>query len=88
MGKDKIIIINFGKRWIVERILAAIFFTSCCYIIFLFFKNVSIEFTEDYFIRLIKIISALIFVFTLGLMYSITKHHNFNLEKNYIELIG
>ena len=50
----KIVILDPGKRWWPERILAAVFYACTVYFLYLFFANVTAEFTEQYYKTVIK----------------------------------
>lgn len=54
--------------------------------IFLFYKNIPYTFTEEYYIKNLKVLSALIVVFTFGIKFSYTINHHFDFSlKRYRE---
>lgn len=84
--KTGVVKIVSGKRSWYERFLAAVFYAIGFYLIFLFYKNVTYTFTEDYYIRSIKVLSSLIVIFTLGVKFSYTVNHHFDFDlKRYRE---
>ena len=78
----KIVILDPGKRWWAERILAAVFYACAVYFLYLFFANVTAEFTEEYYKTVTRVLSALIFMFGLGFYYSHSVSHHFDLVRN------
>lgn len=85
-NKTGVIKIVSEKRSWYERILASVFYAVGFYMIFLFYKNIPYTFTEEYYIKNIKVLSALIVVFTFGIKFSYTVNHHFNFDlKRYRE---
>jgi|TARA_R110002049_G_scaffold616_15_gene3627 hypothetical protein len=70
------------KRTWYERALAAVFYAITAYIIFLFYKNNGVHFTEVYFIKSLKVLASLIFVLGLGVRFSFVISHHFNFDLN------
>lgn len=79
---SKVIILDSGKRWWAERILAAVFYACAIYFLYLFIINVEAEFSETYYIYVTKVISSLLFMLTLAIYYSYSVSHHFNLTTN------
>lgn len=81
---DKLIILEGKKRWILERVLASIFYALIAYVFFIFIKNVPFSFTEKYFIAFVHTLKTSIYLLTAALFFSYTESHHFNLkEKKY-----
>ena len=88
-NKTGIVKIVSGKRPWYERVLASVFFAAGFYLLFLFYKNINVTFTEDYYISSFKVLSSLIFVFSLGIKYSYTVNHHFDFDlKKYRKFVS
>jgi hypothetical protein len=74
-----ILIIDSGNRWWLERVLAAVFYTCAIFLVIKFIINVEFELAEWYYIRILKVLSLLIFILTLAVYYSLTKSFHFDL---------
>ena len=79
MKNNNFLIIDSGNRWWLERVLAAIFYTCAFFLVFKFFVNVKIEISEGFLIKLLKLISVVIFIMTFAVYYSLTKSFHFDL---------
>lgn len=78
-------IVSKQQPWYM-RILAAIFFGATIYIIFLFHLNNPFSFTEEYYIKGIKVLAAIIVLVAFGIKYSFVINHHFDFKlKRYRE---
>ncbi|ARV06812.1 hypothetical protein BTO04_08995 [Polaribacter sp. SA4-10] len=79
MKSNKVFKIVSQKRAWYERLLAAVFFSLAAYVIFVFYKNNGVSFSENYYIRSFRVLSALIILIGFGIRFSATLNHHFNL---------
>jgi len=79
MMSKNVLIVDSGNRSWFERILAAVFYTCAIFLIINFLINVEPELAEWYFIRILKVLSFLIFILTFAVYYSLTKNFHFDL---------
>ena len=68
------------KRTWYERLLAAIFYSIAAYIIFMFYLNNSVSFTEEYYHKSFTILAGLIFIVSFGVRFSYIVNHHFNFD--------
>ena len=78
MKNTGVIKIVSQKRAWYERLLAAIFFSLAVYFIFTFYINVSLAYTEKYYIKSFKTLAVIIFLVGMGLRFSATLNHHFD----------
>ncbi|MEE9406710.1 MAG: hypothetical protein V3V28_01420 [Polaribacter sp.] len=78
MKKKGVLKIVSQKRAWYERLLAAVFFSLAVYVIFMFYKNVSLAYSEKYYINSFKTLAGLIFLVGMGLKFSATLNHHFD----------
>ncbi|MGJ8745231.1 hypothetical protein [Polaribacter sp.] len=78
-SKGVLKIVSEKRAW-YERILAAVFYAISVYVIYLFYLNNSVSFTEKYYIKSLKILANLIFVSGLGIRFSYVINHHFNFD--------
>lgn len=90
----KNVIISFGKRSILSRIVSAVFYAIMVYVLVLFFLNNSFEFTEIYFISFLHLVKFEFVLIGLALPFSLSVSHHFNFVEMkyrkyyYVGLIG
>ena len=78
MKREGVLKIVSDKRAWYERLLAAVFYSVAVYIIFLFYLNNSVSFSEKYYVKSFKILSSLIIVVSLGFRFSYVVNHHFD----------
>ncbi|PQJ68522.1 hypothetical protein [Polaribacter butkevichii] len=78
-SKGVLKIVSVKRAW-YERLLAAVFYAATVNVIFLFYLNNSVSFTEKYYIKSLRLLSSLIFVFSFGVRFSYLVNHHFNFD--------
>lgn len=78
---NKNVIISFGKRAVLSRILSAVFYAIMLYVLVLFFINNSFEFTEYYLISFLHLVKFELILIGFALPFSLSVAHHFNFEE-------
>ncbi|ARV16122.1 hypothetical protein [Polaribacter sp. SA4-12] len=78
MKRKGVLKIVSEKRAWYERLLAAVFYSVAVYVIFLFYLNNSVSFSEKYYIKSFRILSSLIIVISFGIRFSYVVNHHFD----------
>ena len=83
MNKKGVVKIVSEKRAWYERMLGAVFFAIAVYIIILYFLNNTHTFTEEYYIKNIRVLTPLVVIVGFGIRftYAVNHHFNFNYMK-------
>ena len=77
---DKVLIFR-GKRSIISRIIASIFFALCISCIYLYVKNTIYSITTGYFGNIYTTLQIFISLFCGGFLSSFTTSHEFDFDK-------
>ena len=78
MNKKGVVKIVSEKRAWFERLLGAVFFSIAVYIIILYFLNNSHTFTEEYYVKNIRVLTSLVVLIGFGIRFTYTINHHFN----------
>lgn len=78
MNKKGVVKIVSEKRAWYERMLGAVFFAIAVYIIILYFLNNTHTFTEEYYIKNIRVLTPLVVIVGFGIRFTYVVNHHFN----------
>ncbi|MCI2229286.1 hypothetical protein MC378_08930 [Polaribacter sp. MSW13] len=79
--EKKNVVISFGKRAVLSRLLSAFFYAAGFYFLILFFLKKPFAFSEKYVISFLHLLELELYLIGFALPFSVSVSHHFNFDE-------